>query len=727
MKQLRWIKAPIEIADGAAVTFRKDFSLSRPVRQAILYVSAVGVYQVFLNGQKQGHQVLAPGFTSYTSRVQYQTLDITDSISTENKLELTVAPGWAVGHIGWDGGHKVWADHMRAACLLELSYTDGERELLEGDSSFEVWTNEVTFADIYHGETIDKTHIPQRLGNAVLDDGQYPLIPQEGADIIEHERIAPIKLIITPKGERVLDFGQNMTGYVSLRIKGKRGERVVLTHAEVLDKDGNFYNGNYRKARNCLTFILSGEEDFFKPSYSYQGFRYARIDEYPDIPVDANAFRAIVVHSDMVRTGRFACGDAKINQLYHNIIWGQKSNYLDIPTDCPQRDERLGWLGDTQVFCRTAAINYDVRLFFKKWLGDLRAEQDPDGSLRGTCPEKFLSGYRSLISAAWADACTIVPWTLYTLYGDITFLSENFEMMRRWVEYMHSAGPEEFLWLGGTHYGDWLALDAPKGHLGGSTLRDLIASAFFAYSTNLLIRSGEVLGKDMTEYHSLYNSVANAFRSKFMENGMPTSLTQTAIILILHFDLCLPSERPMLIEKLEELIHVYGDRMATGFVGTPYILHVLSENGKSELAYKLFFNECKPSWLYSVNHGATTMWEHWDSIMEDGSFWSDGMNSFNHYAYGAVADWMYGRICGVTVLEPGYRRVRIAPEPCKRLGFAKCGIDTVQGRLESHWYYADGRICFEFTVPKGCEAEIVLPNGHIEIVNGGSYCYSTEQ
>ncbi|MBE6547061.1 MAG: alfa-L-rhamnosidase [Ruminococcaceae bacterium] len=749
MKQLHWIKSPIAPAEGAAITFRKEFSLSKPIAQATLYVSAVGVYRVFLNGKKQGRQVLTPGFTSYTSRVQYETLDVTASLQAENRLELTVAPGWAVGHIGYDGGKKAWADHMRAACRLELTYTDGTVQTVEGDSSFEVWTHEVTFADIYHGETIDKTYIPELLGNALPDDDQYPLVPQQGADITEQEYIAPVKLIVTPKGERVLDFGQNMTGYVSLRIKGKRGERVVLTHAEVLDKDGNFYNANYRTAQNRLTFVLSGDEDFFKPGYSFQGFRYVRIDEYPEQAIDPNAFRAIVVHSDLTRTGRFACGDAKINQLYHNIIWGHKSNYLDIPTDCPQRDERLGWTGDTQVFCRTAAINYDVRPFFKKWLGDLRAEQEPNGAIWGTCPEKFASDYHTRIATGWGDVCTIVPWTLYEMYGDDSFLSENFEMMRRWVEYMHGAGPEEFLWLGGTHYGDWLAMDADQDSCAGATSTDLIASAFFANSVDLLIRSGEVLGKDMTEYKTLYANIVKAFRSYFMENGMPKEtiaavsdaerakdkydipvkkgMTQTAIVLILHFNLCLPEERKALVDKLEELIHAFGDKMSTGFLGTPYILHVLSENGRSELAYKLFFNEDNPSWLYSVNHGATTMWEHWNSVKEDGSFWSTSMNSFNHYAYGAVADWMYGKICGVTVLEPGYRRVRLSPAPCERLGFAKCGIDTVQGRLESHWYYADGRICFEFTVPNGCEAEIVLPNGQTETVGGGSYCYSVAQ
>lgn len=749
MQHKQWIQSPVK-TERAAVTFFKTFTLSGAVKKATLYVSAVGVYTAALNGEKLGKQVLTPGFTSYRNRVQYQTLDVTSDLKPENRLEITVAPGWAMGRIGYTkhGGISIFADHLRAACELEVTLADGTVQYVVTDDSWQVQTHEVTFADIYDGETIDKTHVPTLLGNAQPDNDEYPLIPQEGADITEQEQFAPLSLITTPKGEKVLDFGQNMTGYVSLHIHGKRGERVVLSHGEVLDKDGNFYNENYRSAQNTLTFILSGSDDFFKPSYSFQGFRYVRIDEYPNQEIDPDAFRAIAVHSNMQRTGRFVCGDAKINQLYHNIIWGNKSNYLDIPTDCPQRDERLGWTGDTQVFCRAAAINYDVRAFFKKWLGDLRVEQEADGAVRGVCPEFNAGVYKTRISAGWGDVATIAPWTLYELYGDKEILAENFEMMKKWVEYIRAAGPEEFLWLGGQHYGDWLAMDAGEDSYVGATSNDLVASAFYANSVDLLVRAGEVLGKDMTEYKTLYQNVVKTFRSYFMENGMPKEelpwtevigpgrtskvdtvrkgVTQTAIVLILHFRLCLPEERAALADKLEELIHAFGDRMSTGFLGTPYILHVLSDCGKQELAYQLFFNEENPSWLYSVTHGATTMWEHWNSLKEDGSFWSTDMNSFNHYAYGAVADWMYGSVCGVRVKPDGvgYRKIRLEPKPCERLGFAKCAIETVRGRLESYWYYADGRICFEFTVPEGTEAEIVLPNGLTETVKGGSYCYS---
>ena len=713
----------------------------------------MGVYQAYLNGNRIGRQVLAPGWTSYRNRVQYQTFDLTPMLASENTLSISLGNGWARGQMGYRRDiPDMYCKNTAIVAELELLMADGSVQYVTTDTDWEVYTNEVTFAQMYDGETVDKTHEPKFLGNALLDEVETTLIPQVGEDITEQETLAPIEFINTPKGERVIDFGQNMTGYVSLRIKGARGSRVVFTCAEVLDRDGNFYNDNYRTAKNTVTYILSGGDDFFKPAFTFQGFRYIRIEEYPDQPFDPNGFRAIAVHSELARTGEFSCGDPKVNQLYHNIIWGQKSNYLDIPTDCPQRDERLGWTGDAQVFCRTAAMNFNVLKFFKKWLGDLRAEQGKNGAVLGTCPEPFYYGnYTTRTATGWGDVATIVPWTLYEIYGDKTILAENFDMMQKWVEYMHNAGPEEYLWLGGYHYGDWLAMDAGEDSYVGATSNDLIASAFFAHSVDLLIRAGEVLGKDMTAYRDMHRKVVAAFRAYFMENGMPKAefpyteimpagrtklvdtvrkgVTQTAITLILHFDLCLPEERAALADKLEELIRNFGDRMSTGFLGTPYILHALTANGRHETAYKLFLQEKTPSWLYSVNHGATTMWEHWNSLKEDGSFWSTEMNSFNHYAYGAVADWMYGVICGVQIAEggAGYSKVRIAPIPCERLGFAKCTLNTASGKIASGWYYTNGRICFEIEIPEGAVAEIVLPDGYRETVGGGKYNYSVLQ
>ena len=745
MKYKNWIRSP-ERVEGAVLSFRKSFSVDGEVKKAILKVSSLGIYKAMINREKIGNQVLTPGCTSYDARIIYNTYDVTENIKKDNVIDISVGGGWAVGRYGLGLSTGAFGKDVCAVAELSVEMADGTVHYTVTDSSWGVYTTKVTFADIYEGETVDKTAEERYLGEAVICDREFNLVPQMGADICENEILAPAELIITPKGERVLDFGQNMTGYVSLRIKGEKGERVVLSHGEVLDKDGNFYNANYRSAKNILTFVLDGEEDFFKPEFSFQGFRYVRIDEYPDREIDVNGFRAIAVHSKMERTGRFACGDARINQLYHNIIWGQKGNYLDIPTDCPQRDERLGWTGDAQAFCRTAATNFDVRKFFVKWLGDLRAEQAEDGAVYGVCPQKFGNGYKTRISAGWGDVATIAPWTLYEIYGDESFLADNFEMMKKWVEYIRSVGNEEYLWLTGYHYGDWLAMDAGEDSYVGATSNDLVATAFYSYSTSLVVKAGEVLGEDVSFYRELLANIKRRFREYFMENGMPKDefpfteirpankksvvdtvrrgMTQTALVLILYFDLCLPEEREAIADKLEELIRDFGDRMSTGFLGTPYILHALSACGRNETAYKLFFQDKNPSWLYSVDHGATTIWEHWNGIKDDGSFWSTDMNSFNHYAYGSVAEWMYGTVCGVKLLEAGYKRIKLSPVPNKKLGFAKCALETVSGRIESHWYYTGDRINYEFTVPAGVTAEITLADGYSETVGGGIYTYS---
>ena len=734
----------------SAICFKKHMALQGAVKKAVLHATAIGVYRFCINGRRVGDHVLAPGYTSYQNRVTFQTYDVTDMLLQDNLMEMTVAPGWAVGHLGYAGGTGLYCDHVAAAAELEIEYADGRCDTVALDESWQVYTDKVTFADIYMGETIDMTHQPSLLGNAVADSVSFNIVSDNGAPITLQERICPRELIITPKGERVIDFGQNLTGTVSLSIKGNKGDRVVISFAEVLDSQGNFYTDNYRTAKSVVTFVLSGEQDLFLPEFSFQGFRYIRLDEYPFPEVNTDGFRSVVIHTKMKRTGDFLCGDPKINQLYHNVIWGQKSNYLDIPTDCPQRDERLGWTGDTQVFCRTAAINYDVRKFFEKWLTDLRLEQHENGAVYGTCPETAgMHRPRSRISAGWGDAATIVPWTLYELYGDKAILEDNFELMRRWVEYIHSAGTEEYLWLCGYHYGDWLAMDAGEDSYVGATSNDLVASAFFAYSTSLLVKAGKALGKDMSYYEDMHGRIVSAFREYFMENGMPKEsfplteiipagktssidkvrlgMTQTAIVLILHFGLCTEEERPALTQKLCQLIEDFGGRMSTGFLGTPYILHALSDNGRADVAYKLLFNEGNPSWLYSVNHGATTMWEHWNSLKEDGSFWSTDMNSFNHYAYGAVADWMYGAIAGIKVTEAGYKQVTVAPKPCERLGFIRCRIDTAAGRLESNWYYTAEDIRYEITVPEGTKASIVLPDGYTTVLGGGSYCFTTKK
>ena len=742
----KWICSPKE---ANVVDFYKKIALSGKVKKATLGASAMGLYLVRINGKRITDSLLNPGWTSYHVRTQYQTYDVTAFLGGKSaEISVTAAEGWAVGDLTWKGRHHVFSDTVSVIAWLDVEYADGREEHFATDDTWGVRTSKILYSEIYHGETVDPTARIKKLGTAELSRVKTKLIPQVGELIHEHERIAPKEFIITPKGERVIDFGQNMTGYVEVRIKGERGGRIVMTHAEVLDAEGNFYNENLRSARSRNEYILSGGEDVFKPTFSFQGFRYIRLDEYPFEEVDLNCFTAVAVYSDMERTGFFSCGNAKVNQLYHNVLWGQRSNYLDVPTDCPQRDERLGWTGDAQVFCRAGAYNFGVHDFFRKWLGDMAAEQSlrNDGGVPIVVPDAL---QRGAVCCAWGDAAGIIPWEVYLAYGDKKMLAEHFPMMKKWVEYIRHAGTKEYLWVDRWHYGDWLAMDGVVGGDTGATQKDLIASAYYARVTDILVKAGKLLGKDMSEYEELYRHILDAFHDNFIENGLPSMskhislrdeknrkeqaiikpITQTTLAMILHFHLYRgEDERKSMADCLAKIIHENGDRINTGFVGTPYILHALSENGYTDLAYTLLLQEKMPSWLYSVNHGATTMWERWNCINEDGSFSSVSMTSFNHYAYGAVADWLYGVCAGINSLPDGagYKHIALAPKPSKNLGFVNCRIKTVSGEVISNWYYSGEFIHYEFSVPAGTVAELTLPDGRKETLCGGEYIFTTK-
>ena len=736
---MNWIKACKDTGE-AAVYFQKELKFSKEPQRVEATVTAMGIYNLLVGGKKIGEQVLTPGWTSYHHRIQAQTYDITEALKESNTVAIEVGQGWAVGFIGFKGQHHFYDDRVRTAAAFTAFFADGSKETIETDESWDCYTHPAISTDIYNGEIWDGTLVPQRLGKAELSEKSYPVIPQVGEWIKPQERLKPIEVIITPKGERVLDFGQNMTGWIELSVCGKKGEVVAFDHGEVLDKDGNFYNDNYRSAKTYAKFILSGEQETLAPHFTFYGFRYIRLLECPK-EIGPESFTAVVVHSDLKRTGDFHCGNALINQLYHNIIWGQKSNYLDIPTDCPQRDERLGWTGDAQVFCRTAAINYNVEKFFKKWLGDVAADQWEGGEVEGVVPLALKKG-STRISAAWGDAACICPWEIYRAYGNQELLREHFPMMKKWVDYIHGAGSEEFLWLDGVHYGDWLAMDAGDGIYMGATPTHMIATAFFAYSCSLLIKAGEVLGEDMSEYQALYKNVVAKFRECFIENGAPAVKgdalkntyprreppvvnpdTQTARVLMLHFGLCEEKDREGLAKQLAEMVIENGTHLTTGFVGTPYLLHALSDNGYEKLAYDLLLQETFPSWLFSVKQGATTMWEHWDGIKEDGSFWSTDMNSYNHYAYGAVFDWIFGKAAGIQIEKPAYEEVKIAPIPDERLGHLTASIETRFGKLLSHWEYRGERVLYRFEIPAGITAKISLPDGREETVFEGTYMF----
>ena len=674
--------------------FRKQWEAGRPVKSGKLYITAVGVYEAVLNGRRVGEYIFAPGWTSYEKRLQYQCYDITDLLKDRNEIRVTVGKGWAISPMPGmtePQGKKKRQEQLPALFAgFVIDYQDGTTEVISTDLSWEWAESEIRFSEVYDGETVDAAYTPENWSPVQVSAlSKDRLIPQEGEEIREMERVAPKKVIITPAGETVIDFGQVLTGYVEFTVNAHEGDRIRILHGEVLDQDGNFYNANYRTAKAEINYRCKEGLQTWHPRLTFFGFRYLKLDEFPGIP-DKSQFTAIVVYSELSETGHIETSDSKLNQLISNIFWGQKGNFLDVPTDCPQRDERLGWTGDAQVFIKTASYNYDVEKFFTKWLHDLAADQRPDGGVGKVIPDYLETNKPG--GAGWSDAAAICPWQIYMTYGDLQILRDQFTSMKRWVDYITNTTTTPNLWIGGSHYGDWLALDAPAGSRKGSSRADLIASAYYAYSTSLVIRAGMALGENVSEYEALYANIVKAFREYF-----PSYQTQTEHVLAAWFEL---SEDPQATaDALAEMIRKNGTAMQTGFIGTPYLLPVLSKYGHTDIAYSLLLRTQYPSWLYAVDKGATTVWEHWDGIMVDGSFWSESMNSFNHYAYGSVAEWIYETAAGIKPLKPGFAEIEISPEPDNRLKWLEASIRTRQGSVSSKWTYTTDGVRYEINTP----------------------------
>ena len=712
IKKAKWIEYVCKDSYGCP-EYKRVFSLKAAVKKATLYITSRGVYEAKLNGKRISNYVLAPGWTVYEKRHQYQEYDLTDLLQKENELTVTVASGW----YQWEklpGRVEKIAEREAGAIIaaLDITYENNENEVIYTDEDWLGGESKLLYSHLYNGEIFDATKEVNYQNASVADYPKDSLIPQEGEIICEHERIKPLSYIITPKGEKVIDFGQNMTGYVEFKVNAKSGDRVKISHAEILDNEGNFYTENYRGAKSNIEYICTDGIQIYKPSHNFYGFRYIRLDEYP-CDVNLDDFTAIVVHSDIKRTGFLHSGSEILNKFFSNVFWGQKSNFLDVPTDCPQRDERLGWTGDTHVFIKAATYNYNTDKFYKKWLNDLSAEQYENGFVPVTIPSAIAN---SIDGAVWGDAVTICPWQLYLSYGDKKMLKRQFPSMKKWVNYIQEKSLDEYLWTGGNQYGDWLGLDAPEGIYKGPSDTDLIASAFYAYSVSRIIETGRVLGDDISYYEDLYKNIVGAFRKRF-----PVYKTQTEHALAIVFNLAQNIGKTA--NSLAKLVHENDDSLTTGFVGTPYLLHALSIGGYTELAYTLLLREKYPSWLFSVKMGATTIWEHWDGLREDGSLWSSNMNSFNHYAYGAVLDWVYEVAAGIKTVSdyPAFERVKISPIPDKRLGHLDVRIDTGYGLLRSYWVYQqDGSIRYEITVPN--EADITI-NGKTVFYNKGEYVF----
>lgn len=712
LERSEWIKGCEKNLRGGTV-YLKNFRCAAKAEKAILEITALGVYEAKLNGERVGDFILAPGWTSYLNRLQVQSYDVTNLLKTENSLEVTVGQGWRAIANKRDGSDFLGYRDTALIAELTLVYADGRTESIVTDSSWTARESKLRYTNIYDGDIYDATFKAGSARHCICVDLEKDmLIPQEGEKIVEHERMPALQVIKTPAGETVIDFGQNMTGYVEFRIKGTPGAQATISHGETLDCDGNFYNANYRSARAQIKFTCDGEEHTYKSALTFFGFRYIRLENWPD-EVKKENFTAIVVHSDIRRTGYFECSDETVNKLFKNIIWGQKSNFLDVPTDCPQRDERLGWTGDAQVFVRTASLNFDVKRFFKKWLHDLAADQGRDGCVPHVVPNIFddMGG-----SSAWSDATVICPWEIYRIYGDKAVLEEQFDSMKAWIDWMRERS-ENGRRSGGFHFGDWLGLDSTEGSYKGSTPEDLIATAYYKYSTELFIKAAHALGRDVSEYENIPAEAAAAFRREYMENGRVKNATQTGCVLALCFDIT--DDRAATATQLNELVKRAG-HLETGFVGTPYLLHALSDNGYAGTAYDLLLRREYPSWLYPISKGATTVWEHWDGIKPDGTMWSTDMNSFNHYAYGAVADWMYGAAAGINSDpdRPGFEHIIFRPVTDRRLDFVKASIDTRRGTVASEWRRENGRIKYIFTVPEGCCASVIIGGEKHEVGAG---------
>jgi alpha-L-rhamnosidase len=715
----------------SATEFYRSFHTHGKIRSATLCISALGVYEARLNGERLSWP-LAPGWTPYQHRVQYQKYDVTSRLREGNMLSVTVAQGWRMPY-GFRGVTpvKTWTtseiagDQYALIASLHIVYADGSEELLLTDESWRAKETKYRSCNLYQGDVYDETFEEKVHDVRIIDHPKKILAPQEGEIIAEHETFKPVSVIRTPKGETVLDFGQNLTGYLSFSLTVPAGKTVVIDHAEVLDRDGNFYNENYRSAKARIEYTGDGEPHEWKPSFTFYGFRYVRLTEMP-CAWSPDDFTAVVLHSDIERTGYFECSDERLNQLYHNIIWGQKGNFLDVPTDCPQRDERLGWTGDAQVFARCAAYNYNVNKFFRKWLTDMSLEQLRDGRIVQIIPRlDWVSP-----ACGWSDACIIIPWQMYLLYGDRELLARQYVTIKRWIDYMYDQG--DYYINSPKHFGDWLAMDAPdpKSCKGGTDIR-FIAYAYRAHATELFIRISRVVGIGKTsiaDYEEKLRMTKRSIHTQFFSNGMVMIPTQTAHVLALRFGLCESAHEQAHADRLAQMIRANGDRLTTGFLGTPYLLHVLTAYGYTDLAYTLLFQTKNPSWLYSVEHGATTMWEHWDGIREDGSMCGSDMNSYNHYAYGAVGDWLYGTVAGIETDEqkPGFENIRFVPKTTERLTFAKGSVKTKYGTVSSEWYREGDTVRYVFTVPSGTTATAEIEDG-IHILGAGTHSFTVKK
>ena len=729
-----WIGTPSTAADsmaGPSPLLRRAFRLTGVVASARLYATSLGLYELYLNGQRVGDQLFTPGWTSYHHRLQYQTYDVTQLLRNgENAIGAMLGDGWYRGNLGFFGQRNLYGRRLGLRLQLEIHYRDGRNERVVSDSQWKTTAGPILISDIYGGETYDARRERSGWANPSYDDREWSrvvlldspshspsakLVAPESPPVRRVAEFRPVAIRRAPAGETVFDLGQNFTGWARLKVRGSAGTVVILRFAEVLDREGNLYTANLRRASQTDRYTLrGGGEEIYEPHFTFHGFRYVGVTGLP-APADSSTITGIAVSSDLPQTGTFETSDSLLNRLQQNIVWGQRSNFLDVPTDCPQRDERLGWTGDAQVFASTAAFNLDVAGFFVKWLADVAADQDPSGSLPWVIPNPLGGDSVNFAgTAGWSDATVIVPWTMYVAYGDRGLLERQYPSMRAWVEFERRRAGADLIWQPGWQFGDWLALhsDDPS-YPGATTSTDFIATAFFAHSADLLAHAARVLGKDdeATRYDALFRNVRAAFNREFVSAAARVGEnTQTAYALAIAFDLLPDSLIAAAAERLAADVRGRGMHLTTGFLGTPQLLPVLSATGHLDVAYALLMQRSYPSWLYPITRGATTMWERWDGIRPDSSFEDPGMNSFNHYAFGAVGSWMYHTIGGIDLdpQAPGGKRIRIAPRPGGGLTHTRASLETFYGKVVSAWRVDGPRFVLDVTVPPNASAEVVL-------------------
>ena len=799
---------------------RKTFTLNKPVARATMWVSARGIYEMRLNGAKVGDQMMAPGWTDYDKRIQYQAYDVTAQLkSGANAVGAILGDGWFSGHVGWNQMHHHYGNDVALKMQMEVRYADGTSQTIVSDGSWQGASGPLVYSDMLQGEfydarleqtgwdsatfdaknwknavvapetasgpIVDVTNklraamkngaLAVKSGNDIAGDPAYNtvktlrveytldgvaktqtvpedqtlnlpgdgktgvlrivkatygvnreagapalLVGSQAPAVRVTQELKPLKITQPTPGTYIFDMGQNMVGVARLKVRGAAGTKVQLRFAEMLNPDGSAYTANLRAARATDSYVCKGAGlETFEPRFTFHGFRYVEVTGFPGTPT-LDAITGLVIGSDIEKTGTFSTSSALVNQLQSNIDWGQRGNFLSVPTDCPQRDERLGWMGDAQVFVKTATYNRDVAGFFEKWLQDVKDAQAPDGGYPDVAPRKVDTNNGA---PAWGDAGIIVPWTIYQAYGDREVIDKQWVSMGQWMDYISSVNPDG-LWKNrrANDFGDWLSI-------GADTDKELLATAYYAYDANLMARMARATNRDAeaAQYAALFEKIKAAFNAAYVSgDGVIKSDTQTAYLLALHFDLLPENLRALAVQHLADNIKAKNDHLSTGFIGVGYLCPTLSDNGHNDLAYKLLLNETFPSWGFSIAQGATTIWERWDGWTPDKGFQTTAMNSFNHYSLGSVGEWLFGSVGGIQTDPnfPGFERILIAPQPGAGLTFANATYDSVRGRIVSNWKTEANATTYSITIPANTTARISLPAQSANMVKESSHVAS---